>query len=187
MTGIRSAMAASMLAATLSTFVTPAKAILIGDTITATGSGLHPYDRRSDGSATIGAGVEFSWVANNLLFDFGANTLTVTNHGIVGGVTSEEHFVFAGFDEVIESVSIASNTGYSGTFFVGFAKTIVNNFSFDAHSITLDMSDWRANPASALVFNITEASAPVPEPATAMLVGLGLLGLACTRRRRIPS
>jgi hypothetical protein len=176
MTGIRSAMVASMLAATLSTFVTPAKAILIGDTITATGTGLNP------GSATIGAGVEFAYFfpLGGFQFDFGANTLTV-NNGFIGSTPANfGDYVFAGFDEVIESVSIASNTGFSGP--------IVDNFSFDAHSITLDMHNGRMNHRdSVLVFNITEASAPVPEPATAMLVGLGLLGLACTRRRRIPS
>jgi hypothetical protein len=55
-------------------------------------------------------------------------------------------FVFDGFDEVITSVSIASNTGFSGT--------VVDNFSFDAHSITLDMGSGQVGINSVLVFNI---------------------------------
>jgi hypothetical protein len=173
MTGIKSVGVASLFAATsLLTFVAPVQATLIGDTITSTGISLGP------GSATIGAGVEFNASGNDLRFDFGANTLTISDPSI-NSFSHFGDFVFAGFNDAITSVSIASNTGFTGS--------IVNHFIFDAHSLRLDVDSFTVlNPGnSILVFNITQENAAVPEAATLALIGLGLTALAYTRRRRL--
>jgi hypothetical protein len=149
-----------------------ANATLIGDTITATGIDLSPS------SATIGDGVEFVGLGSYINFDFGASTLTISP--IFTGVLNwggYGNYVFSDFDETITGVTIASNTGFNGE--------IVDSFSFDADSITLDMTAGRSSSVpSVLVFNIATQTAPVPEPATMLLFGTGLASLVGARLRR---
>src|SRR6266571_316262 len=73
----------------------PAQATLIGDTINGTGTFLAP------GSATIGAGVEFTGIIGFINFDFGADTLTLTPTAGFIGWGGFGNYVFSGFDEVI--------------------------------------------------------------------------------------
>lgn len=160
-------------------FSTGAHASLIGDSITATGTSL------DKSPVVIGNDVEFTAVNGLLNFDFGTSTLTVTAPGVTGTKYSFADlgtYVFSGFDGVITGLSIASN----GPQFDG---TVVSNPSFTAHSITLDFSAAKAqNNNATLVFNIAMAGAPaqggeVPEPGTVAIIGLGLLGLAASRRK----
>ncbi len=144
-------------------------ATLIGDTITATGYDISPAN------VTIGDGVEFLGISNYLNFDFGASTLTISDT-VLGGWSGFGNFVFSEFDETLTGVTIASNSGFYGS--------IVDSFSFDAHSITLDMSDSGRSWESVLVFNIATETAPVPEPATMLLFGTGLAGLVGAQLRR---
>lgn len=180
MINIRSTIRASILAvAIFSIFIHPAHSALMGDTITASGNSLYPNSETiaprivTHGSEFFGIGV-----IRGLEFDFDAHTLSIqVNDTSLTEWNGLGDFVFAGFDDVITSVTIASNTGFSGS--------VVDNFSFSAHSITLDMSSGVQAPSGnpVLVFDINQSSVAIAEPATAALIGFGLLGLAYTRRR----
>ena len=150
-----------------------ANATLIGSTVTTNGYSLSPS------SSTIGSGVEFIGVWGNINFDFGADTLTVTpNQGV--SWWGFGNYVFSGFNDPITSFSIASNTGFTGS--------IVDNFSFTSNSITLDMSSASSGGSNTeLVFDINGSgtTAPVPEPGTIALLGLGMAGLAIFGKRRM--
>lgn len=115
-----------------SAFVSPASATLIGDTISATGHQLTPI------SATIGAGSEFTGINGLINFDFGASTLTLTPTIFSPSIGWGGHgfYVFADFDDQITSLSISSNTGFTG----GMAN---GKFTFDMHSIILVYSKTR--------------------------------------------
>lgn len=160
-------------------FSTGAHASLIGDTINATGTSLGPI------TAVIGSEVEFKAASNLLYFNFDASTLTITVPNLSGTQYSFANlgtFVFSGFDDVITGLSIASNSP-------SFSGSVLSNYTFDAHSISLDFSAAGAqNKNSTLVFNIATGSGAaqggdVPEPGTVAIVGLGLLGLAASRRK----
>ena len=149
---------------------TGAHASLIGNTITATGTSVSP------GTAVIGSGIEFSGIFDYINFDFGASTLTLTSP--ISGVSWSGFgdYVFSGFTDVITGLTIASNKGFSGD--------VITDFSFGAHSITLNMDAGRAqNKNAELVFNIATAPTNVPEPGTVAMFGLGMLSLVASRRK----
>lgn len=155
----------------------PARADLIGDSITLSGIAAYPT------TATVGAGVEFTGFNGFLTYDFGANTLTVRNPDYYGTYLISwgaivGPYTFTGFTETINSLSIISNTGFYGN--------IVTNFSYGPNSITLDMDDGGASANSELVFGINSAPNSVPETCTTLaLLGSTFLGLAAFRRRFI--
>jgi hypothetical protein len=146
-----------------------ARADLTGDTITASGLFVGPS------SATVTPTADFSGIFGYVNFDFAANTLTVTPTTSVswGGFGP---YTF-GFNDTITGVSIASNTGFSGG--------IVDNFSFNSNSLTLDMSSGLAYAGSALVFDITSTNGQaVPDSgSTVALLGAAMVGLVAFRRR----
>lgn len=173
MTGIRSLMAASMLAAAnLFVFVTPAQAtpMLIGETATA--MGVTPWP--DFGSTTMGAGNALHTITEHPVFH-----TDTTISSAMGLLDHSGDFVFAGWDDMITSLSMDSNTGFSAS--------IIDNLSSDARNVTLGMTGVIGGANEVLAFNINDSIVATPEPAPLALIGLGLMGLAYTQRKRTRS
>lgn len=157
-------------AAAVSTF---ANATLVGDTISANGNSLGPA------SATIGSGVEFKGISSFLDFDFGANTLTVSSTRGLLGWSGFGTYTFSGFDDVITSLSLASNSGFTAS---GSTALFTSNFGFTDHAMTFNFNSGGVSNGAVAVFNINRSA--VPEPETLGLFGVALLALAVSRRSK---
>ena len=162
-----------------------ADADLIGDEIFVSNS----WNYMAPESATIGDGIEFTWHADgnttfDLYFDFDQTTLTITapflepEAGYNWGI-DDNAATFTGFDIPITGLSLASvNNMWDG---------FVTNFSFTSDSMTFDINGLSAGFGAEAIFDINPASAPVPEPATMLLFGSGLIALAGMGRRKFKS
>lgn len=154
---------------------THAQAGLLGDTISATGFNLSP------GMATIADGPEFRGIGYTdtyLAFDFADTTLTLTivaAPGVLGMTWSAfSPYVFSGFTSPLVDMYVESNNGFAGTLLTGFSV-------FDDR-ISIDFSQGSAccAPDAKLVYRIV--TAPVPEPASGILLLAGFAGLAARLR-----
>jgi len=164
---------------------TGAQAAIIGDTITLTST---------DGTSTaiIDSGkdkIEFENVKSFFNFDFTETKLfiDISNLPIVKYDFEDNfNFVFSGFQDVISGFTFVDSAPKFNIF-------TSDNYSYDAHTITINFSGAQAqNKNSRMEFNILttavipEVPAPgnaVPEPASAALLGLGLLAIATARRK----
>ncbi len=137
-------------------------------------------DLRVDGRKTINSGVT---VDSHMIFfntpdnKFSRDLATWTFDGIILGIMSD----FFGRLEAKSNMFLgASETIYPERFWArgleGRDSYFVNGSSIDVYMEVSEPGDW---------IRVITQSIPVPEPATILLFGLGLLGLSKVRRKRV--
>ena len=132
------------------------------------GPGFAWYDNLLFASGIEGVRLDFS----TPLHDFGTGAIG----NITGGYTMTLRLYAA--DALLGSVSAGGSAGWQGNTGVTFIGAH-SATPFDRVEITGPVYGFAMNR-----FAIGEVAAPVPEPASAMLMGLGMAGIALAARRR---
>ena len=173
----------------------PASATLIGDsvdfttastgttTITGGSSGVTVVDPGSEFAACVGPNDDGCIISGlSVGVDIGDSTITFSFLGSTLDATGNFSITINSIDEIINSVTGGPLNLTDGTFDLS---------SFDAHSITFTGTagifgyNALGEILQSVTFNI--GAGAVPEPATLTLIGVGLLGLGLTKRRRTPA
>ena len=115
----------------------------------------------------------------------GLYAVSAWNLGVYSGYTASNPFAMDGGTLVTSGTTLAGLDGDSYWRTVSFDITalgLTNNFSFDAHW-TMSCGNDAINGGANVAYN--PPPTPVPEPATMLLFGTGLMGLAGLHRRKM--
>jgi hypothetical protein len=121
-------------------------------------------------STVINPGVEFSTLANNRLFDFGDNTITITYISYASS-PSPDLFIFTGLPAMITGLTLLSTNDLNIT--TAFDATSIGFLINNPHCCT--------TTTTSVVFQVE--SNPIPEPAAYAGTALGLAAIGLARRR----
>lgn len=170
------------------TLASSAMAGLVGTTVDGAGSatGITTFSFGPT-SATVGGGMEFAGcvgpnddgcVRSGMFVgvDIADSSITFAFSGGVFFATGDFTIALSGFDEVISAVALTSSTPLlEGTFGL-------QGFTADSITFTGVPSIGYSGSGGIYVFDLTTSA--VPEPTSAALAGLALLGLGLARRRK---
>lgn len=141
----------------------------------------------SDLTYLIGIDSDPTAAANFLLFDpvpvsvLGAPDHAIGNNSTANGAgTSFGATDIAGYNIAIDTNNVLQNS-WRHDFFTSFPGFTYDEFVSGIYDITLSAFDGSTQIAST---NIQVIISSVPEPATVLLLGIGLVGIAVTRHQR---
>jgi hypothetical protein len=128
------------------------------------------------GTSTVGSGVEFTTGIEPEVFDISADSISVSQDpaSFVSFFPNEldEHILtFTGSSVIVDAVLQSGH---------GVANLTQANVSFGPHHVSIVWADTAWDGPEIVVIDLTL----VPEPSTAALLALGLVGIGVRRRRR---
>lgn len=166
----------------------PARADLVGTEFTATYrfpdiASVYPFGTPVPPTFTVGAGVE-SVVdiegVTDISVDFAATSLTLTLNTILTAPTWNASAFNGLLFEATGAHGILSASVDASTTMAGFDASRI---TLSADEIGINWQGLSYVDGTVVTINFTFAQVPVPEPASLAVLGIGLLGLAASRRR----
>lgn len=159
-----------------------AQATLIGDTVNCATTGPDHWVC-NQASAGVGSGPEFklsSLGTEVLNVDIGASSIRIgyTGSGDLG-TGANERLILSDLDWVGMA---GSSIGIANFATADTLRIEASDVAFSAHGVDMDFNSARFSPGAFLSFDLVTRH-QAPEPASAVLVGLGMMALAIRRRR----
>ncbi len=165
-------------------FAVSAQASLIGDTVSCAITPT-PFWQCDTPTAVVGAGHEFELfipTSNDFGFnvDLDASSVTVSsNKQDVFGLGASEFLTLSDLDWVGVNGVIVGITNFSTS--AGTMMSI-SDVTFNEHAVFIDMNNTSWTSGSFYSFDLATRHS-VPEPTTLFLIGFGLAGIGCARKK----